>query len=150
MGQTSDPETLVIHQKLTPDYNPKTFKQHYEHGGSLQLQHSSSLNLRINITILMCIQGDSGHWRTQGGAAYQQPPPPKTKFKKHRFCRHDDIKVFTWFTLQPKSATEIGWWLVHWNIEKYNKNIKICRFFFSSFNFICNLTRYWLGDFDMV
>jgi hypothetical protein len=27
MGQTSDPETLVVHQKLTPGYNPKTFKQ---------------------------------------------------------------------------------------------------------------------------
>ena len=37
MGQTSVPETLVIHKKLTPGYNPKTFKQHYEHGGSLQL-----------------------------------------------------------------------------------------------------------------
>jgi hypothetical protein len=38
MGQTSVPETLVIYQKLTPGYNPKTFKQHYDHGGSLQLQ----------------------------------------------------------------------------------------------------------------
>lgn len=28
---------------------------------------------------------------------------------KHRFCRHDDIKRFTRFALQPKSATEIGW-----------------------------------------
>jgi hypothetical protein len=37
MGQTSVPETLVIHKKLTPGYNPKTFKQHYDHGGSLQL-----------------------------------------------------------------------------------------------------------------
>jgi hypothetical protein len=27
MGQTSDPETLVIHQKLTPGNNPKNFKQ---------------------------------------------------------------------------------------------------------------------------
>jgi hypothetical protein len=27
MGQTSDPETLVIHQKLTPGNNPKKFKQ---------------------------------------------------------------------------------------------------------------------------
>jgi hypothetical protein len=26
MGQTSDPETLVIHQKLTPGNNPKIFK----------------------------------------------------------------------------------------------------------------------------
>jgi hypothetical protein len=27
MGQTSGPETLVIHQKLTPGYNPEDFKQ---------------------------------------------------------------------------------------------------------------------------
>jgi hypothetical protein len=27
MGQTSDTETLVTHQRLTPGYNPKTFKQ---------------------------------------------------------------------------------------------------------------------------
>jgi hypothetical protein len=38
MGQTSDPETLVIHQKITPGNNPEDFKQHYDHGGSLQLQ----------------------------------------------------------------------------------------------------------------
>jgi hypothetical protein len=28
MGQTSDPETLVIHQKITPGKNPEDFKQH--------------------------------------------------------------------------------------------------------------------------
>jgi hypothetical protein len=38
MGQTSVSETLVAHQKLTPGYNPKLFKQHDDHGGSLQLQ----------------------------------------------------------------------------------------------------------------
>jgi hypothetical protein len=37
MGQTSDPEKLVIHQKMTPGNNPEDFKQHYDHGGSLQL-----------------------------------------------------------------------------------------------------------------
>jgi hypothetical protein len=37
MGRTSVPETLVIHQKLMLGYNPKTFKQHYDRGGSLQL-----------------------------------------------------------------------------------------------------------------
>jgi hypothetical protein len=37
MGKTSDPETLVIHQKVTLGYNPEDFKQHYDHGGSLQL-----------------------------------------------------------------------------------------------------------------
>jgi hypothetical protein len=28
MGQTSDPETLVIHQKMTPGNNPEDFKPH--------------------------------------------------------------------------------------------------------------------------
>jgi hypothetical protein len=28
MGQTSDPETLVIHQKMTPGNNPEDFMQH--------------------------------------------------------------------------------------------------------------------------
>ena len=35
-----------------------------------------------------------------------------SKVEKQRFCRHEDIEDFMWFTLQPKSATEIGWWLV--------------------------------------
>jgi hypothetical protein len=43
MGQISAPETLVIHQKLTPGYNPKTFKQHYDHGGSLQLHNTKQI-----------------------------------------------------------------------------------------------------------
>jgi hypothetical protein len=34
---TSDPETLVMHQKMTLGNNPEDFKQHYDHGGSLQL-----------------------------------------------------------------------------------------------------------------
>jgi hypothetical protein len=59
-----------------------------------------------------------GRTKRRGGAAgLQAPPPPpnppKPKFKKHRFCGYYDIKSFTWFTLQPKSATEISWWLVH-------------------------------------
>jgi hypothetical protein len=57
MGQTSDPETLVIHQKLTPGNNPKTFKQHYDHGGSLQL-HTMVLFvliLLVPLPILACI-----------------------------------------------------------------------------------------------
>jgi hypothetical protein len=47
----------------------------------------------------------SGAHPMGGGAAGLQPP--KLKFKKSRLCRHDDIKRFTRFTLQPKSATEI-------------------------------------------
>jgi hypothetical protein len=29
-----------------------------------------------------------------------------------------------WFTIQPKSDTEIGWWIVHWNFEKEINEIK--------------------------
>jgi hypothetical protein len=36
MGQTSDPETLVIHQKTMPGNNPEDFMQHYDRGRSLQ------------------------------------------------------------------------------------------------------------------
>ena len=42
----------------------------------------------------------------------QPPPPPpfpKTKLKKHKSGRHDDITHYTLFTLQPKSDSEIGW-----------------------------------------
>jgi hypothetical protein len=30
VGQTSDPKTLVIHQKMTPGNNPEDVKQHYD------------------------------------------------------------------------------------------------------------------------
>jgi hypothetical protein len=63
MGQTSDPETLVIHQKLTPGNNPKTFKQRYDHGGSLQLhiRFRSSL-MSVSFEELQCpqLQGQAG------------------------------------------------------------------------------------------
>jgi hypothetical protein len=45
MGQTSDPETLVIHQKMTPGNNPEDFKQHYDHGGSLQLHKNGFVSV---------------------------------------------------------------------------------------------------------
>jgi hypothetical protein len=48
MGQTSDPETLVIHQKMTPGNNPEDFKQHYNHDGRLQLQITCLSNLISN------------------------------------------------------------------------------------------------------
>jgi energy-coupling factor transporter transmembrane protein EcfT len=46
------------------------------------------------------------------------PAPCETKFKNHRFCRHHYNKGFPFFfSLQPKSAKQIGRWLVHWNIH---------------------------------
>jgi hypothetical protein len=33
--QTSDPETLVIHQKMTPGNNPEDFKQQTKGSGAL-------------------------------------------------------------------------------------------------------------------
>jgi hypothetical protein len=48
--------------------------------------------------------------RTHGGRLPVCSPPPNTPKpklkKKHNFCRHDDIKNFTWFTLRLKSADD--------------------------------------------
>jgi hypothetical protein len=65
-----------------------------------------------------------------GGCSPRTPPPSprKQNLKKHRFHKCDDIKGFTSFTFQPKSATEIGWWLVRWNTEKCKKNLWMYRF----------------------
>jgi hypothetical protein len=38
MGHTSNPESLVSDQKITPVKNPKTFIQQDDRGGSLQSQ----------------------------------------------------------------------------------------------------------------
>jgi hypothetical protein len=49
------------------------------------------------------------HWLTQGGGGgLPGCSPLKVKFKKHKFCRHDYTNGFTSFTLQLKSASEIG------------------------------------------
>ena len=46
------------------------------------------------------------------------PSPSKWKCLKHRFCRRDNIKRFKRFTLLPKPAIEIGWWVIHQNFGK--------------------------------
>jgi len=38
---------------------------------------------------------------------------PQIDILKNRFWRHRGINCFTWCILQPKSAKEIGWWLVY-------------------------------------
>jgi len=40
----------------------------------------------------------------KGGRRAVGGPPQKIEVKKHRFFWHDNIKGFTRFTLQPKSA----------------------------------------------
>jgi hypothetical protein len=52
MGQTSDPETLVVHQKLMPGNNPKNFKQYYDHGGSLQLHMYKDITQLLLLLLL--------------------------------------------------------------------------------------------------
>jgi hypothetical protein len=53
MGQASDPETLVKHQKLTPGNNQNNiFKQHYDHGGSFQLHTVIDVSKVCNSMIL--------------------------------------------------------------------------------------------------
>ena len=34
-----------------------------------------------------------GHTQGGGATGLQYPPSPKSKFKKHRLCRHDDIRA---------------------------------------------------------
>lgn len=41
-------------------------------------------------------------------------PPSPPSYSKLKNCKRCDIKNFTWFSFQPKSATEIGWCLVRW------------------------------------
>jgi len=51
------------------------------------------------------------HWQTRlgvGSLPCCSPAKPKLKKKKNILCRNDDIEGFTWFTIQAKSATEIG------------------------------------------
>jgi len=46
-------------------------------------------------------------------------PCPKSKFKKkeNQSCSNNEMKHFTWFTLQSKSATAIYRRLAHWNFQ---------------------------------
>ena len=44
--------------------------------------------------------------------------PKNLKTEKYFFLDKGNIKGCVWFTLQPKSATEIGWWLIRLNIKK--------------------------------
>jgi hypothetical protein len=66
------------------------------------------------------------HWRTHGagsggGGAAGLHLPPKQNLKDTDFVDTMISKVLSNFSLQPTSATEIGWWLVHSTAEKYNK-----------------------------
>jgi hypothetical protein len=44
-------------------------------------------------------------------------PRPNQKLKDAHYV--DDIKRFTWISLQSISATEIVWWLAHYNVKNY-------------------------------
>jgi hypothetical protein len=48
----------------------------------------------------------------QSRGAPRPPNPSKTEIK-NRFWRWYGIKSHTWFSLQPKSTSEIVWWLIH-------------------------------------
>ena len=69
-----------------------------------------------------------------GGTAWLQAPSKAKLKKKNKFRWNYAIIGVTWFKLQLKSPTEIRWWLVHWNIEKCNKDLGI-RWFLYQFSF---------------
>jgi hypothetical protein len=58
------------------------------------------------------------HPRGLGGGGYQAASPQIEIWKKKKTDFVDSDIKWTWFTLHPKSATEIGWWLEHLNFEK--------------------------------
>jgi len=63
----------------------------------------------VNLISDLCfVLLNQGHTQQEGGWGAAGLQSPKWKFKKHRFCRHSDIKYFTWFTLQQQSTTKIG------------------------------------------
>ena len=84
MGHTSSLYTLVSYKKPTPGKTPKHFIQHYDRGGSLQLQEKSYLNKQLQlasiqysqcysvVTLLECCQSvvcycfNSGVWGRAG------------------------------------------------------------------------------------
>ena len=91
------------------------------------------------------------HWHTHGGGGEGGGcllPQSEIKRKTDFFFQGWYQRLYAIYT----SATEIGWWLVLWNIEKYNKNWRIHIFFsfLVIFNFLYNLTRCRLRDFDVI
>jgi hypothetical protein len=92
-----------------------------ENYGSFRFSPRWSLNLRScgMLTPHRLVVQDRGPPKGGGVAAGLQAP--KSELKK-KFRIHDDIKRFTWFILQPKSATEIGW-LGFWKIKQKTKDI---------------------------
>jgi hypothetical protein len=80
MEQTSDPETLVIHQETTPGNNPEDFKQHHDHGGSLQ---SHTITVMSSSCICLHVSNnDSLHVRDQrkfAPRAISDVPDPATQ-----------------------------------------------------------------------
>ena len=53
----------------------------------------------------------------EGGGGCRTAIPFQIEIKKHKFNRLEDVKRLTWFTLEPQSAIDIGWWLIQWNFE---------------------------------
>jgi hypothetical protein len=53
MGQTSDPETLVIHQTMTPGNNPEDFKQQ----SNFCIIIESHLLGNMRMCFLFCVAG---------------------------------------------------------------------------------------------
>jgi hypothetical protein len=73
------------------------------------------IRVKIKSNPLLIQTTTSGAHRREGRGGAVHWHPPKSKFKKLRFSRYGNIM---WFIVQPKSTTEIVWWLVQCNFEK--------------------------------
>jgi hypothetical protein len=107
----------------------KLQRLHEPHGASLRENLSETyekMNIPISFKLIYVLQVTwqsksmilqllslQEHPEWGGGGGCWAAATTKSKFKKHKFCRHYDIKCFTWFTIQLKLATEMSWWLVH-------------------------------------
>jgi len=124
--------TIIIQQTLQyNDYTVPTQSKYSKHYSTMitQYQHNhNTANITVqwlystNTIIIKETLGVCGGYileyltiiktRDRGGDC-QAAALSNWDFKTHKFHRHNDIRHFMWFTLQPKSATEIGWWPVH-------------------------------------
>jgi hypothetical protein len=105
MGQTNVPETLVAHQKLTPGYNPKTFKL-------LQsCLHAAYVNTNL-CTFRVCYTD----WEWQKSVTFISEPRSETIIHSQGSEHNKNAAKEYFFGAPPRKAAVCAPWRVHPNI----------------------------------